>query len=522
MRAKAIFFLCCLLLGVTAYIGAKPGDATTKVRLVLIDGDNDKPTSGIIRLRAGGEKEALKIPELLDRLRGLKVPDDVAGWHVVPAAGAEATLPSAKLQIEALRGLETLSTRQDLDLRDAMPAEVRIKLRSCFRPETHKLVAGNTHLHLRQLSLEEADDYLRQIPAADGLRVLFISYLERDKDDRDYITNKYPLGDLPQFNTTGVLVNNGEEHRHNFKGYGEGYGHVMFLNIKELIKPVSIGPGIMAVGFDDTPLRPGIDNARQQGGTIIWCHNNFGQEDILNALGGRLHALNVFDGSRKGGFEENYYNYLNAGVRLSISTGTDWFMYDFARVYAEPAGKLTIGSWLDAVKAGRCQATNSPLLSLTVDGQGIGSTISLSQPKTVALEASAVGRHDFQRLQLVHNGRIIKTAAAKRTAQYQASISHQVRIEEPGWFAVRIDSAAKNEFGQQLFAHTSPVYVDFQGKRIFDVEAARALLKQIEEGEGVIQAQGTFSNPTAASNVAAIYKTAAKELRGAIELRRSK
>src|SRR5207245_8054460 len=129
---------------------------------------------------------------------------------------------------------------------------------------TKGLAAGNTHLPLRGFSLDIADEYLRQIPAADGLRVMFVSYLERDKDDQTYITNKYPLGPMPKFDATGVLFNNGEEHRHNLKSYGEGYGHVMFLNIKELVQPVSIGPGITNKGFDDLALRPGMDNAKKQ------------------------------------------------------------------------------------------------------------------------------------------------------------------------------------------------------------------------------------------------------------------
>ena len=111
------------------------------------------------------------------------------------------------------------------------------------------------------LTRAQADDYLRQLPAADGLKVLFISYLERDKDDRAYVTNSYPVGPLKGFETTGVLVGNGEEHRHNFEAYGQGYGHVMFLDIDRLVKPVSLGPGITGAGDDDRPLRGGIDEA---------------------------------------------------------------------------------------------------------------------------------------------------------------------------------------------------------------------------------------------------------------------
>ena len=244
--------------------------------------------------------------------------------------------------------------------------------------------------------------------------MLFISYLERFKDDATYITNRYPVGDLKQFTATGVLVNNGEEHRHNFASHGQGYGHVMFLNIKELVKPVSLGPGITGAGNDDRPLRPGIDDARKQGGTIIWCHNTFGFEDVSHVLAGRLDALNVFDGTRSGTFEDGYYRYLNIGLRLPISTGTDWFLYDFARVYAKVPGKLTVPAWLDALKAGKCQATNGPLLTLSVDGKEIGDVIRLDAARTIKIEVAGVGRHDFQKLQLVQNGHVIATADAKK------------------------------------------------------------------------------------------------------------
>jgi hypothetical protein len=350
--------------------------------------------------------------------------------------------------------------------------------------------------------------------------VLFISYLERNDDDKGYITNKYPIGELPRFAATGVLINNGEEHRHNFQGYGEGYGHVMFLNLKELVKPVSTGPGITGAGFDDLALRPGIDNARKQGGTVIWCHNTLGFEGLLNVLSGRLDALNVFDGSRLGKYEDKYYRYLNIGMRLPISTGTDWFMYDFSRVYAEVRGKLTIPAWLDAVKAGRCQATNGPLLTLEVDGKTMGDVINLKDPKTVKIQASAVARYPVQRLQLICNGKVIKTQAASDKEPGRLQLSHETRIDEPAWFAVRIDSESKNEFDKTLFAHSSPVYVNYKGHDVFDVDAALDLLKQVEEAQATIKSRGQFSTPAAEQKLLTLYEAAAQDLRDRIKARR--
>ena len=139
------------------------------------------------------------------------------------------------------------------------------------------------------------------------------------------------------------------------------------------------------------------------------------------------------------------------GRRFPISTGTDWFVYDFSRVYAKVPAPLTIPKWLDAVKSGRCQATNSPLLTLTVDGKDIGDVLALDKPKAVRVELTATGRHDFQKLELVQNGKVIQTEIGKaKDGVYTAKIVREVRLDEPAWFAARIDSPMKNELDRQL------------------------------------------------------------------------
>jgi hypothetical protein len=519
MRRMSIGMCSFLAFAASVYVAGQPGAKQATVRLQLVDETTGKSVAGIVRV-LGADRKPIELSGLFDRLTGIKKEAPGVVWYVLPAEGAAVTLPRAKLDVEALSGLETALARRSLDLVADPPQEVAIPLSYIFRPESSNLVAGNTHLHLRGKSLKEADQYLRQVPVADRLRVMFISYLERDKDDEAYITNKYPVGDLPQFASTGVLFNNGEEHRHNFQGYGEGYGHVMFLNIRDLIKPASLGPGISGGGFDDSPLRPGIDNARKQGGTIIWCHNTLGHEDVLNAITGRLHALNVFDGSRGGKYEDNYYRYLNIGLRMPLSTGTDWFVYDFSRVYAEVKGQLSVPAWLEAVKAGRCQATNGPLLSLRIDGKTPGDVISLKEPKKAKIEASAVGRHPLQRLELVHNGRVIKTATPTGKAANTVEFAEELRIDGPAWFALRIDGDTKNELDKTLYAHTSPVYVDYQGRGVFDVDAALGLLKQVEEGQAAIKSAGQFSRPEAAAKLLALYDDAVRDLRARINDRR--
>jgi hypothetical protein len=516
---RSVLLVVCLAIAcLCAYVGAQPQAQTAKLSIHLSDPDG-RALTGLVRIFPKGKQEPLKL-ELMDRLMGLVKSKPPLGWYVVRTVGGEVELPRTALRIEALSGLETGLATMDLDLARETPKAVTLTLPFLFQPEEKNLVAGNTHLHLQKLGKEAAVHYLWSIPAADRLKVCFVSYLERHNDDKDYDSNAWPIGDMDLRKETGVLFNNGEEHRHNFEAYGQGYGHVMLLNIKQLVKPVSLGPGITGAGFDDTPLRPGIDDARKQGGTIIWCHNTSGYEATPEVLAGKLDALNVFDGSRTGAFEDRYYRFLNIGQRLPISTGTDWFMYDFSRVYAKVPGPLTVPSWLDALKAGRTVATNGPLLALSLDGKEIGDVLSLDKPRTIKIEATGIGRKDFQELQLVHNGKVIKTQATElKDGGHRARLVHELRIDQPAWLAVRIQSQTKNEFDLPLFAHSSPTYIDFEGKRVFDLEAARALLKQLEEARADIRAKAKFSNAGAGAKVVDLYDQATEDLRKRVNAR---
>jgi hypothetical protein len=513
MRSTLLAFIATSVLGACALFSAQPPTESVKVRFRLLDADSGKIMPGVVRVVAKDSGKPQPLPGLLDRLKGVEKKTDTAGWFVVSGDGAASTLPRGKYRVEALAGLETALAVVDVDLGAKPEAEIELKLPFVFRPEKLGLSAGNTHLHLMKLTRAEADDYLKQIPRADGLQLLFVSYLERHKDDETYITNRYQDADLKKFEGAGILFGNGQEHRHNFEAYGQGYGHVMFLNLKQLVKPVSLGPGITGAGFDDRALQPGIEEARQQGSTIIWCHNTSGFEATAHALAGRLDALNVFDGSRTGTFEERYYRLLNVGLRLPISTGTDWFIYDFSRVYAKAAAPLSVPSWLAAVKAGRCVATNGPLLTLTVDGPEIGEVLNLDQPRTVKIAATGIGRKDFQQLQLVHNGKVVKTQpTTAKDGGFSVKLEHELRIDEPSWLAVRIDTANRNEFDLPLYAHSSPIYLDLAGKRAFNAEAARLLLKSLEEARADIRAKGKFSAPEPGEKILLIYEQAAKEL----------
>ena len=440
-----------------------------------------------------------------------KIP--IQDWYVLPSP-TEIVLPSQPIRLEAFSGLETERAEISLDLSGKTQHSLRLPLRSFSKAARQNWHAGNTHLHLFGLTRQESDRYLTEVPRADRLDVLFTSYLLRPSEDAAYVTNQYRVGDLKNYGNTGVLMNHGEEHRSNFVAYGPGYGHVMFLNIKQLIQPVSIGPGIMGKGSDGIPLQQGIDEAHRQGGVAIWCHNDLGVERVPNFVSGKMDAQNIFDGNAQEKYENTFYHYLNAGLRVPFSTGTDWFLYDLSRVYARIRGTLGIQSWLNALAAGRTFISNGPLLDFKVDGREIGETIRINSAREIEVHGRAMGRADFEKLELIQNGKVVAEVKSELSKNhYIARLKLKLKIETPSWLALRISSGKNNEYGRRLFGHTSAVYIELGGKAIRMPDEVSFLIGEVERARDVVAAKPVFASAEERHRVLAVYGRAIDVLR---------
>jgi hypothetical protein len=509
--------------GLLAFCGAA-SPSTCKLTLALVDAESGAGIPGMVRITdAAGA--ATRAETLLSRGVGLPEDSAAAFWMVVPRE-LEVKLAFGRYRFVAISGLETEAAQAEIDLTGRAACRLELPLQRFWNAREEGLRSGNTHLHLMKISRETCDRYLAEVPLADQLDLVFLSYLERAGDDAQYTSNRYTVDDLARLErTSGVLFANGEEHRHNFAGYGEGFGHVMFLNLSRLVLPVSIGPGIMKSGDDGLPLARGIETARQDGAAVIWCHNEWGLEAAANWVAGRVDAQNIFDGGIRSSFKDSFYRYLNAGLRIPFSTGTDWFMYDFSRVYARVDGELTAKNWLRALARGQSFITNGPMLSLKAGGAGPGQTVSLERPGTIEVAGRAAGRIDFEKLELVRNGRVVAVAGTRNVAgHYEAELRLELPVESPCWLALRTpppsvkedpelqQSRPTNELGNELFAHTSAIDVELAGRRLFDVEAARQLLARIQAEKEQAARRGQFPDELAKARVLEVYDQAVERL----------
>src|SRR5262249_13075851 len=137
MRKSIALTITGVVLSLCVYLKADSGAATTdcKVRLRLVDSQTGQSLGGMVRIFRTGQAEPVLLAGLIDRLRGLERSATVAGWYVVPASGAETSLPRAKLRLEAVAGLESALSRQEIDLTRGNAEEVTVPLRLLFRPD---------------------------------------------------------------------------------------------------------------------------------------------------------------------------------------------------------------------------------------------------------------------------------------------------------------------------------------------------------------------------------------------------
>jgi hypothetical protein len=391
----------------------------------------------------------------------------------------EVAVPAGRYRIEAVRGISHQAAVDFTEVGSGITHQLDLAIHPLRDLKASGWYSGNTHTHYHLAMDENPDDRIRMVPPAEDLDVSVLSYLIRS--DSPYITNRYPVGRLPQFSRDGTIMDMGEEARNNIRFGDFGYGHVLFLNIPRAIEPVSTGLLSKDGKAPDYPtLSTLCAQAQQLGGTTVWCHNGSGNEVPVAAALGLVNAYNLADGLAA--HYDRYYSLLNCGLPIAASSGTDWWIYDHNRVFVKIEGSFTYDTWIAGLRAGRTFVSNGPLLEFTVDGHGPGATI---QPRgRIQVSARAISRIPFERIEIVQDGRIV--ADQPSAGGSQARLDRELDAGEGGWIAARVTGSAKTYAGYPVFAHSSPVYLRVQGTPFRRAESIGAFLDEIERSRRII------------------------------------
>ena len=410
-------------------------------------------------------------------------------------------VPAGAVKVSLRRGLEYLPIERQLILEMGEERSESFLLSRWIDMEGKGWYSGDAHIHML-----DPKTTLFEMRAED-LRVANVLALDNwgDITARDYFR-----GELDPVSDPRHLVYYGEEYRHG------RLGHVGFLALKRLVEPISIGrtglpaPGegrvryafhlrkrpLPAYGTHDWPDHPLLLEAMKevhgQGGLVNWAHLRKSQWEFpIDIALGQVDTVDLLTDTHLEEALELWYDLLNCGFRLGPTAGTDRSAPATAvghqRVYVQVEPPFLYPRWIEGLRKGASFVTNGPMLELQVDRHGPGSELKLSGARSLRIRASVVSQLPFQRLEVVSNGRILKSVQPEADP-HRAELEFQTTVEESCWIAARCLGSMHPEihfphpsYRHPVVAHTGAVYVSFQGGKTEQKESACHILDFLED-----------------------------------------
>jgi hypothetical protein len=294
------------------------------------------------------------------------------------------------------------------------------------------------------------------------------------------------LSDLPAAVVTDAagehMVVMGSENRQNL------LGHIGLLGASDPVLPMaSAGPPEARMGDPlEWLMRDWADAAHHQGGLAVAVHFPLPYAEIAaDIVCGRIDAveLQALTPGVDGPSIREWYRFLSCGYRLPVVGGTDKMSAEVPvgaiRTYArlDPDGPFSFDAWADAVRAGRTFVSSGSFIDLEVDGRGAGDVVKLGRGGgTVEVTVTAWAAQPFiDRIELIHDGQVVASTGTGPTDR--VVLRQQVVVSGSGWLAARATSNAqiRSAFATGMGAHSSPVYLDVDGRRPYSASDAEAI-----------------------------------------------
>jgi len=331
---------------------------------------------------------------------------------------------------------------------------------------------------------------------------------------------EWPGVDLP-WSTEGGIARMGVEYRNDL------LGHVHVLGLAQ--PPAVYHTGHPGTDHDEDwpPNAVACRNFRNEGGTVGYCHPVFvpvsddddserapsevfarrsrtveARELVVDAALGVVDSVDVLSNADPFASSALYRRLLGAGIRLAVSAGTDTFLsYSRNDVYSNPPGwarmyahipgePLTVASYQRAVRRGATIASTGPWLELHVEGRLPGSILDVAAGEECEIVARVRGA-DVERLELRTADGLL--AACDVSAGQEEEIRISVRVAEATWVVATAHGRSSNTSpAPVVFSHTSPVYLDVDGRRATRTRHVNWCLSWLDHLEWLVRTHGVY------------------------------
>ncbi len=491
-----------------------------------------EPTPARIQIRAGDGRDYAPDGALV-HADDYRDPDKGVETHYFHGDGDDLVrLPPGPAEIRVWRGLSAAPERTSVKITKSgeTPAEIRLRT---IDGDFAAWRSGDVHTHMNYGGAYRMNvaDVAAQADA-EALDLVFNLIVNKEQRIPD-ISEFSPVPVRPAV-ARSVIAQAQEFHT-------SVWGHLGLIGLDDhiLIADYAGYPKTAASSLypDNSTI---ADLAHQQNALVGYVHPyDPPAPDPFNADSKLTHALPVdvalglVDYVEVVGFsdhrstEDVWRRLLNCGFRIPAAGGTD-AMTNFAslrgplgldRTYVDlgpdaptdPAAFTR--AWLDGLKAGKSFATNSALLSLTVEGAGPGAELRLKKGMhKLKFSARMQSVAAITALDLIINGEVAQKLTLSNDGM-SAIAQGEIDVDGSSWIALRAsnENASADVFDLYPFAVTSPVYVTVGGKAVRSARDADYFIAWIDRLSAFARASDAFNSEAERAIVLGNFAKARRE-----------
>lgn len=455
---------------------------------VILDDETNEPVAARIYIQdsAGDwfEAETYSGKQVAYRKQPEATPEAEEVHTTLPAESFFAALPAGTYQVRIERGKEYLPCERTIEIGDS-PVAHSFRLQRWTDMAARGWYSGDTHVHRE----------LHELPVllqAEDLNVAFplTSWVTRENE-------LPPVDPSIQFDLQTI------DETHVFYPRNTEYELVEVGGVQKILGAFMILNHRSPLPLPAMPTRDLGKLVEEQGALIdfdkhswLWSSmvapimeadlyelsNNhvwpsgFGLKTwALDSAGQYMNAETDAGGFTEWGWLDygfqNYYAFLNCGLRMRVSAGTASGVHPvplgYSRVYVHLPDGFKYDNWIAGLDDGHSFATTGPLLDLRFNGLPPGSEFHRSSPEDnpIHITGACLSSNPLDRIEIIVNGEIDQILEPENNpaqgASFQTDLDVTVNRSGSYWIAVRCFEADTG--GRVSFAHTNPVFVDVDG-----------------------------------------------------------
>jgi len=440
---------------------------TGRVALRVLEASDRSPLAARIAIRHEGGKFHAP-PGSLYRLNQGEL-------HFYANDRCELDLPEGHYEVKVSRGPEYRVARLNIDVRPDETTNITAALeRWCDQPN-RGWYSGESHIHANYGYGPWYNSPRTMLLQCAGEDLHVCNFMVANSDGDGVFDREYFRGRPDPLSDEQTILYWNEEFR------STHWGHMTLLNLTYLVEPIFTGFRHTTHPWDMPTNADVADLTHDENGLVNYTHPaQNAQDPYLGAYTakalpvdvalGKVDSIDVIGSS----YEANlpvWYGLLNCGFHIPAAAGTDCFLNRIPsrlpgsdRAYVRVEGEFSYARWVEGLKAGRTFVTNGPMLELTADGHAIGDVVRAVRGSTLRIRGRATSQFPLDRLELIHQGRVIATVQAAGD-RLSIDIEHDIPIARTGWVALRTTGPPPPEQSRgPMFAHTGAIYVEVEGE----------------------------------------------------------